>query len=285
MPFDPQILAMVLGQKDNLSPEVISLYRDCGVSHVLALSGLHLAVFCTLFYPLILLLRRPRLLYPSRFVAYLVKVIIISTILSSLWLYVDMVHMPMSLARAAVMYSLGIIALAFEIEASLLYILLCTILIILMIMPGSEDNISFQLSCAALLGIATYVQLPKGKHSQFIILPFVCQIFTLPLSLHYFHTLAPLSIPLSYVVVPLTTLILYLSFPLVFLSLAGITLTPMIWLVNMLVKLQNYIMQLVLPIAPPLHDIRFSTESIFLSYIILLMGYFLLKHAQISPSK
>jgi competence protein ComEC len=39
-----QIVALTLGDRQFLSPEIKQLYREAGASHLLALSGMHLGI-------------------------------------------------------------------------------------------------------------------------------------------------------------------------------------------------------------------------------------------------
>lgn len=276
-----QVLALVLGQKEGLAPELISAYREAGVSHVLALSGLHLAVFCCLFYPIMLYLRNESVHGRATWRSLPAAAVIIAC----LWWYVFLAGAPMSLIRAAAMYSIGIVAICLRIRLPLWQTLFLSMLLIIAAVPSSLGDVGFQLSCSAILGIATFGTLgrdnTKRSHwsrpiKDLFRVSLACQIFTLPVSLHYFHTLAPLSLPLSIVIVPLVTITLYLSFPLVLLSHFGFSLTPLSWTVDRLLDLQNWIIINSANHIPAIHGIHFSVFLVVLFYLIALLTYYLL---------
>lgn len=56
------INAMLLGEKSSLDLEVRDLYRLNGIGHLLAISGLHIAILCTAFYKSLYALRFPNFL-------------------------------------------------------------------------------------------------------------------------------------------------------------------------------------------------------------------------------
>ena len=51
------VSAMLLGDKSMLDEEVKELYRENGMSHLLAISGLHITVLCMAFNKLLTLLK------------------------------------------------------------------------------------------------------------------------------------------------------------------------------------------------------------------------------------
>ena len=47
------INAMVLGEKADLRPETRELYKDSGISHILAISGLHISIIGMMVFGLL----------------------------------------------------------------------------------------------------------------------------------------------------------------------------------------------------------------------------------------
>lgn len=280
-----QVLALVLGQKDNLSPELINAYSEAGVSHVLALSGLHLAVFCCLFYPIILYIRHRQAHGKAGWQSWLAA----TAIVSCLWWYVSVAGAPMSLVRAAAMYSLGIFCFCLNVRLPLWKILLLSMMCIALLMPSSITDIGFQLSCSAIMGIATLGTLEfRTKTSapwyqsilKFLRITLACQLFTTPISLYYFHSFAPLSLLLSPIIIPLVTITLYLSFPLVAMAYFDVHCSPLAWLVDKLLDIQNIIIEYSANHISAIHGIHFSFFLVVLSYIILLAVCYLLWQKQ-----
>ena len=52
--------AMLLGEKSLLDTDIKSLYQSSGISHILAISGVHISILCTLLYQFMIFLGVPR---------------------------------------------------------------------------------------------------------------------------------------------------------------------------------------------------------------------------------
>ena len=140
--------ALLLGVKDNLDNGLAENYRNAGCSHVLALSGMHLAIVAALaaFF-----LRGPLGLKAA---SALGAVLIL--------LYVSLIGVQPSLERAAIMYLLGAAAVAGFLPRQPLSLLAMTFVIQLAIRPSSGSSLSFILSYLALGGILTMGEFLHG---------------------------------------------------------------------------------------------------------------------------
>ncbi|MCL2139705.1 MAG: ComEC/Rec2 family competence protein, partial [Treponema sp.] len=154
-------LALWLGIRDNLETGVAGLYREAGCSHVLALSGMHLAVLVALIS---FLLKKPMGIKPAALTG---AVIIIA--------YCFIVGPLPSLIRAAIMYLLGVLAIIGMLKRDTLSILCMAFLIQIMFMPQAGYSLSFILSYLALAGILTIGTMInnifKGKIPVFLLQP------------------------------------------------------------------------------------------------------------------
>lgn len=131
---------MVLGDKHGLSSGTKDNYSTVGVSHILALSGLHLGVvygFLTLLFG-----RQRRCRWLSQ-----------ALILAAVWTYVVVVGMSASVVRAAVMLSLCSLCLvAGRVKASANAIALAAVAM-LIANPLLLWDVGFQLSFASVFAI------------------------------------------------------------------------------------------------------------------------------------
>jgi competence protein ComEC len=192
-------LALLLGVRDSLETELAASYREAGCSHVLALSGMHLAIVSSV---IAFLLKKP---LGIKAAAILGAVFIL--------LYTALVGVQPSLERAALMYLLGTLTIlgAFPRRASALLALAFVIQIC--INPASGDSISFILSYLALAGILALGEPVKGLFRG--VLPDALSrplsaslgafIATAAVSAVFFGVLYPVGIIAGLVVVPLTT--------------------------------------------------------------------------------
>ncbi len=138
-PWGGMALALLLGWRDGLEDGRETLFRTAGVSHVLALSGMHLAVLSAI---LLIALKRPLGLIPSG---------LVSLLLLSLYLY--LAGGQTSLMRALIMYAITLFALIRALPASSILILSLSFLLQLLATPLVALSPAFMLSYLALAGI------------------------------------------------------------------------------------------------------------------------------------
>ena len=128
--------AMSLGDKRSLDAAQRQSFSATGVSHVLALSGLHLGILFSLYCLLVVNRLASR---RSRVLASLVGVAL-------LWGFALLVGFPLSLVRATVMFTLWQLSVVLYGERSSLNNLALAALLILLFSPASLFDIGFQLS-------------------------------------------------------------------------------------------------------------------------------------------
>jgi len=205
------IAAMTLGYKSELSADIRNVYSITGVSHVLALSGMHLGIIY-MFLSMLTLSRRPSLLREILLVI-------------AVWSYVFLAGMPLSLIRAATMITVySIMSLSGRGRMSL-NVLAFTALLMLFINPLSIYDAGFQLSFVSVAGILILCPRISGvlpaefrlSHPvvagvwNLFVVSFVAQLATAPLVAYYFGRLPLVSLLANIVAVPALTFILYAS--------------------------------------------------------------------------
>ena len=132
--------ALVLGDKTNLAAGVKDLYQNAGISHILSLSGLHIA---TVGLYLMKLLQKSGI--PMRASALIASVIIIA--------YGVMTGLSTSTLRALFMFLLGVFAACIGRTYDLLSAASVSAVLILMENPYYLYDAAFQLSFGAVIGI------------------------------------------------------------------------------------------------------------------------------------
>jgi competence protein ComEC len=135
------IAAMTLGDKTALTTQLREPYSKAGVSHVLALSGLHLGI---IYAMLALLLGRLRNTVVG----------LVSTI-TLIWLFALMVGMSPGIVRSAAMFTLYTSMSYLSREYLTLNSLAAAATIILVASPAMLWDVGFQMSFLAVLGIST----------------------------------------------------------------------------------------------------------------------------------
>jgi competence protein ComEC len=133
--------ALLLGMRDDLDVELSEGFRNSGCTHILALSGMHLAILSGI---LAFLIRRP---LGIRWASLVGAAFVI--------LYVFVAGSQPSLVRAAIMYLIGTFAVWGLLKARPLSLLCMAFIIQLLFQSEAGISLSFILSYVALLGILT----------------------------------------------------------------------------------------------------------------------------------
>lgn len=223
--------ALTLGDKSLLNPEIREVFSETGTSHILALSGLHLGILLSLYNLLLTRVIIPQTYRRKRRVIEITGFVLG---LAMTWLYTLLAGMPISLIRAAVMYSMVQCAVVMQRDVFSINNLCLAAIIILIVSPEALFDISFQLSFLSVLGIFLLMPLfPKLKVQTtgyikrklygcikaiwgMLCVSISATAFTLPLVAYTFHVVPLWGWAASLVAIPLTALILATS-PLFFL--------------------------------------------------------------------
>ena len=153
MPYPESALAaaVLLGKRESLPDELSEEFRGAGAAHLLAISGLHVGVLLAVVASSAAwLLGRQRPTY-----------LLVAG--AAVWLYALLAGAPPSALRAAAMGSVYLAALGFGRPSSILPALALAAALMTAVSPGLVRQISFQLSFAAVAGIALVLALWDGR--------------------------------------------------------------------------------------------------------------------------
>lgn len=190
--------ALLLGERDGLDQTFVENLRRSGGAHFLALSGLHISVIGAAFWMGLSILgirRRWK----------------IGTLIALLWGYATLTGFPISVVRATTMATFWLGADLLGRKRDALVSLAASALVILLFNPEERQNIGFQLSFLAVLGILLFLPLfPKSRIAGLFAVSLSAWATTSPLVQYHFNLLSPLF-----------TLTNILAFPFVILVMAG----------------------------------------------------------------
>ncbi|WP_308638815.1 DNA internalization-related competence protein ComEC/Rec2 [Paenibacillus silvisoli] len=196
---------LVLGITDDLDPTVYRQFAQLGLTHILAISGLHVAVF---LYALGGLLRLARLTRER----------MLLLLFAAVPLYVLLAGASPSVVRAGIMAMLGLAAARLHKLGDGLHLLAAAALAMLASDPYMLGNVGFQLSFLVTAGLILGVApvrgcLPAGQRRitkallDLLTVTAVAQAVSLPLTIYYFNAIHLLSIPANLVLVPFISFI------------------------------------------------------------------------------
>ena len=234
--------ALIMGKKDLLGAEVKSAYADTGAIHVLAVSGLHVGILALIVMQLLRRLVPPRPFWLAVRTGLTILLV---------WYFALVTGLSASVQRAALMVTVVLVGKQLNRNNSIFNLLAIAALVMLVVEPKQLFQLGFQLSFAAVAGIALFtrrlqrlVYLPGKLHVLWdaIAVSTAAQLGTLPLSLYYFGQF-PLYFMLSgTLVIVFAYLVLGLGLLHGFLALMGVTgagLWPTGTLLEWVVGLQN----------------------------------------------
>lgn len=181
------LAAMLLGNSDMLMPSTRQLYSAAGLSHLLALSGMHVAIIALII---------GFALWPF-YLSRNVKTRLILTAIA-LWFYAGFTDLSPSVTRSVIMATLFIGGRCLERRSSPLNSLFAAAFLILLFRPSDLWSIGFQMSFAAVLGIILYFPLinrvDRRRHprlyslASYPALSVSAMLFTGLIAAYHFHT-------------------------------------------------------------------------------------------------
>ncbi len=201
--------ALLIGYRENLDREMMQQYADTGVIHVIAISGMHLAMI----YGMLIMVLKP--LQKNLLTRWLRGLLILAV----LWSFTLLSGAGPSILRSAVMFSFIVAGESFTRRVSVYHTLAASAFFLLCSNPFFVWDAGFQLSYAAVLSIVIFnrpitnwwycrYKIPYATW-QMAAVTLSAQLLTTPLSLYHFHQLPNLFLFTNLLVVPLSGLILY----------------------------------------------------------------------------
>ncbi|WP_166922821.1 ComEC/Rec2 family competence protein [Flavobacterium poyangense] len=195
-------MALILGQQQEISSEILKDYQYSGATHILSVSGLHVG-YIMLF---ILFILKP---IPNTRKGSALKLI---TILVSLSLFGIISGLSPPVLRSVVMFSFLAIGNHLRRGSNIYHTLLISILLILLFEPYFLFDAGFQLSYIALFSILWIQPLlkeiwkPSSKLMTYLwealTVSFAAQIGTFPICLYYFHQFPSLFFVTNILILP-----------------------------------------------------------------------------------
>jgi competence protein ComEC len=269
------LYSLLLGYRAELGQEVRQQFVRSGSMHILAVSGLHVGI---LYLIPALLIRKIRSSAAGRLLATLV-------LLALLWSYAVLTGLSPSVVRAVTMCSVHRMAILTGRRTGIFHVLSLTAFLMVLSRPAILFEAGFQLSFAAVAGIAGFQKslsdtMPvKGwlarRAWQLVTVSLAAQLATAPLSLYYFHQFSNVFLISNLVVIPLATVILYAGLAFILLSTLG--LYPLSGILEWLTSLLNGITHLMGRIPGGFYDnITLVPIQVYLLYFgIILAGLFM----------
>lgn len=271
--------ALIVGDKSNLDSEIKRAYVASGTMHILAVSGMHVAL---LFWVLNMgLFFLDRVKYGK-----FVKLVIL---LLAVWLYAMITGLSGSVLRAATMITFVILGRSFSRNVDIFNSLAASAFVLLVFNPFNLVDAGFQLSYVAVISIVVFYPMIYAwlnvtnkwldKIWQLVAVTLAAQIVTTPISLYYFHQFPNLFMASNLLMIPVSTVIMYMA-------LAIIPLSGISWLMVWLGKVFNFWVWMLNAIVLYIESLPFAlTKGIYINWVdvcllylfVILLTYYLVK--------
>ena len=203
--------ALILGQQQDISKEILKDYQYAGAIHILSVSGLHVG-FILLFISFLL---KP---LPKNKLGNSIRLF---TIIICLWGFAILAGLSPSVIRSVTMFSFVAMGLHLKRSTNIFHTLLVSMFLILFFQPSFLFDVGFQLSYLSLFFILwlqpliSNLWMPKNKIATYfwdiLTVSFAAQIGAFPLSIYYFHQFPGLFFITNLIIIPFLILIMGLG--------------------------------------------------------------------------
>ncbi len=264
------IAALILGQQQDISADILHDYQFAGAIHILSVSGLHVG-FILLFLNFAL----DRL--PKTRATAVLKLCIIWC---ALWGFAVLAGLSPSVVRSVTMFSFVALGMHLKRQTNIFHTLLVSMLLILLFEPSFLFDIGFQLSYLALFFILWLQPIflkwyrpdnPIAEYFwQLLTVSFAAQIGTLPLSLYYFHQFPGLFFVTNLIIIPFLGVIMGLGVVVMLLAalncVPAFLAVPLEWSIAVLNKIIGWIASVESFI---FEDIPFNAAMLVSAYLLI----------------
>ena len=210
----------ILGDSKNIDEKVINSYRNNGISHILAISGMHITLLAT---AMLFLLNK---LFTRKIINYFIVIIILS-------LYVFLTSFSPSVVRATTLFIILTVKQFLNLKINTIYILIFICSLFLFYNPFVIYNIGFLLTFIISFYLILFSKYLKNYQNYFhktFIVSLISFLTSAPIIINNYHALNFLSPVINIIFVPIISLIIY---PL---SLLALFITPLDGLLIKLIK-------------------------------------------------
>lgn len=273
------INALLLGQRQDISPEIYNNYVNAGVIHVLAVSGLHVGII----YLILSFLLRPL----HRFI-YGKHIIKPALIILFLLAFAFITRLSPSVTRAVTMFSIITLAQFLKRPTNIYNTLTISAFVMLLFKPIYLFDVGFQMSYLAVFAIVVIqpllynlIKIPYKIPDYFwkvFTVTIAAQIGVAPISLFYFHQFPGLFFISNLVIIPAVTVILFVGILIILLALVNVI--P-VFIVNtfsyVIEKLNTFIGWIAQFENFLLKDIPFNISYVLGTYLVIISSLYFWK--------
>lgn len=193
------VKAFILGDNKDISTKIRNCYQNIGVSHLFAISGMHVTLISSIIIKVL-----KRLNFKDMIVYFIVILF--------LYLYMFLTGYSASVLRASIFFILLCLNKIFKLNIKTINLLFFTISILLLNNPFLIYNIGFLFSSIISIYLIMFNSLISNRKNYFtslLMTSFIALIVSLPICIYNFFSFNYLSVFYNLLFVPLITIVVF----------------------------------------------------------------------------
>ena len=266
--------AILLGDNTRIKKDLKDKIRYIGLSHIFAMSGLHIGLVIAIFYFIF-----KKTIKNKRLIEVL--------LLISITLYYISVKESPSFTRAYIMAIVYLLGKLFYEKVDLGKTLFISAIVSSLINPTVIFSVSFQLSYGAMIAIIYIfpyirkINYKKLKILDYILFTTTIQIFLMPITVYYFNTIQFLSVISNLILLPLASFYITVNYIALFLEnfYLSFLLKP---IVEILYKILIYLIDFFSEL--PYLSVEYESKKMVYVYIVLFIIIIFYKNLKIKEN-
>ncbi|MCL4584373.1 ComEC/Rec2 family competence protein [Fusobacterium nucleatum] len=265
--------AILLGDNTRIKKDVKDKIRYIGLSHIFAMSGLHIGLVIAIFYFIF-----KKTIKNKKLIEVLLLV--------SITLYYISVKESPSFTRAYIMAIVYLLGKLFYEKVDLGKTLFISAIVSILINPTVIFSISFQLSYGAMIAIiyifpyTRKINYKKLKILDYILFTTTIQIFLMPITVYYFNTIQFLSVISNLILLPLASFYITVNYIALFLEnfYLSFLLKPIVEIMyKILIYLIDFFSEL------PYLSVEYINKNLIYIYVVVFVIIVVYKNMKKSP--
>lgn len=262
--------AIFLSNTNYLDEEELSTYRDIGLGHLLAVSGLHVSLISFAIIFILIFFGVSKKAANTICIAFLL-------------VYGAVISYPVSFLRAMILFIALDISFVYEVNIERVEIISIALIITLLINPYYVFSVSLALSYGAAYAIELIFKRlmkltdKKNKFNEVINFVIAINIVLAPIQLYYFHEFNFISLLTNLLLLPIYSAIITVSFVIILASL-------LISKISVLFFVVNYILNALYKTLLLLSKINifkisiYNQDALILAYFIVIIGFYFINN-------
>ncbi|MGO3752351.1 MAG: DNA internalization-related competence protein ComEC/Rec2 [Peptoniphilaceae bacterium] len=228
------MMGILLGDNKYISDNTLEVFRSLGLSHILAMSGLHIGILAMLLeYFLALLFTSKK---KRRFISILL-----------IFIYIYLAGFPLGALRAYIMYFYLYLCLLLKNKYSSLNALFISATTTLIMVPYSFYSLSFIFSYLSVLGIIFFYKyfiskLVNNFIGKSLAITLSVGIILYPVSMYFFKSYSILGLISNIIILPLYSLATIIAYFILFFKFLSFLISPSL---DLILNLGNYLSLLI----------------------------------------